>query len=77
MLELHSKLIVLRISGDGQTGPYKDKPGFGVVAEAMGGLRHLMAELGRVPVRVRISTWCAWNFAGITRVPYMSVLEQW
>jgi formyl-CoA transferase len=33
-------LIMPRVSGYGQTGPYKDKPGFGVVAEAMGGLRH-------------------------------------
>ena len=55
MLELNPKLIVLRISGYGQTGPYRDKPGFGVVAEAMGGLRHLTAEPGRVPVRVGVS----------------------
>jgi formyl-CoA transferase len=55
LLELNPKLIVLRISGYGQTGPYRDKPGFGVVAEAMGGLRHLSAEPGRVPVRVGIS----------------------
>ena len=55
LLELNPKLIVLRISGYGQTGPYKDKPGFSVVAEAMGGLRHLTAEPGRVPVRVGIS----------------------
>jgi len=45
----------LRISGYGQTGPYRDRPGFGVVAEAMGGLRHLTAEPGRVPVRVGVS----------------------
>ncbi|HKB55873.1 MAG TPA: CoA transferase [Ramlibacter sp.] len=49
------RLIVLRISGYGQTGPYRDRPGFGVVAEAMGGLRHLTAEPGRVPVRVGVS----------------------
>ena len=55
LLQLNPKLIVLRISGYGQTGPYRDKPGFGVVAEAMGGLRHLTAEPGRVPVRVGIS----------------------
>ena len=55
LLELNPTLIVLRISGYGQTGPYRDKPGFGVVAEAMGGLRHLTAEPGRVPVRVGIS----------------------
>jgi formyl-CoA transferase len=48
-------LIMLRISGYGQTGPYKDRPGFGVVAEAMGGLRHLTGEPGRVPVRVGVS----------------------
>ncbi|MCY7309077.1 MAG: CoA transferase [Rhodoferax sp.] len=48
-------LIVLRISGYGQTGPYRDRPGFGVVAEAMGGLRHLTGEPGRVPVRVGVS----------------------
>ena len=55
LLALNPGLIVLRISGYGQTGPYRDKPGFGVVAEAMGGLRHLTAEPGRVPVRVGIS----------------------
>jgi formyl-CoA transferase len=46
---------MLRISGYGQTGPYRDRPGFGVVAEAMSGLRHLTAEPGRVPVRVGVS----------------------
>ena len=55
LLQINPKLIVLRISGYGQTGPYRDKPGFGVVAEAMGGLRHLTAEPGRTPVRVGIS----------------------
>jgi formyl-CoA transferase len=48
-------LIMLRISGYGQTGPYKDRPGFAMVAEAMGGLRHLTAEPGRVPVRMGVS----------------------
>jgi len=52
---LNPKLIMLRISGYGQTGPYRDKPGFGVVAEAMGGLRHVTGEPGRVPVRAGIS----------------------
>ncbi|HBI83787.1 CoA transferase [Orrella sp. NBD-18] len=55
LLKINPKLIMLRISGYGQTGPYRDKPGFGVVAEAMGGLRHLTAEPGRTPVRVGIS----------------------
>jgi crotonobetainyl-CoA:carnitine CoA-transferase CaiB-like acyl-CoA transferase len=52
---LNPKLIMLRISGFGQTGPYRAKPGFGVLGEAMGGLRHLTAEPGRVPVRVGVS----------------------
>ena len=47
-------LVMLRISGYGQTGRSKHRPGFGVVAEAMGGLRHLTAEPGRVPVRVEV-----------------------
>ena len=55
LLKLNPRLIMLRISGYGQTGPYRDKPGFGVVAEAMSGLRHLTAEPGCVPVRVGVS----------------------
>jgi formyl-CoA transferase len=55
LLQANPRLIVLRISGYGQTGPYRDRPGFGVVGEAMGGLRHLTAEPGRVPVRVGVS----------------------
>ena len=55
LLERNPRLIMLRVSGYGQTGPYRDRPGFGVVGEAMGGLRHLTAEPGRVPVRVGIS----------------------
>ena len=55
LMQRNPRLIVLRISGYGQTGPYRDKPGFGVVAEAMGGLRHLTAEPGRTPVRVGVS----------------------
>ncbi|MFV9474632.1 CaiB/BaiF CoA transferase family protein [Advenella sp. RU8] len=53
--QINPKLIMLRVSGYGQTGPYKDLPGFGVVGEAMGGLRHLSGEPGRPPVRVGIS----------------------
>ena len=48
-------LVMLRISGYGQTGPYRDLPGFGAIGEAMGGLRHLCGEAGRVPVRCGIS----------------------
>ncbi|KAA1014586.1 CoA transferase [Paraburkholderia panacisoli] len=53
--ELNPGLVMLRVSGYGQTGPYRDRPGFGVVAEAMGGLRHLSGEPGRTPVRVGVS----------------------
>jgi len=52
---LNPGLIMLRISGYGQSGPYRDLPGFAVVAEAMGGLRHLMGEPGRAPVRAGVS----------------------
>jgi formyl-CoA transferase len=48
-------LVMLRISGFGQTGPYRDQPGFGSIGEAMGGLRHMTGEPGRVPVRVGVS----------------------
>lgn len=53
--ELNPRLVMLRISGYGQTGPYRQKPGFGVLGEAMGGLRNLTGEPGRVPVRCGIS----------------------
>jgi len=52
---LNPKLVMLRVSGYGQTGPYRDRPGFGVIGEAMGGLRHLSGEPGRTPVRVGVS----------------------
>ena len=52
---INPKLIMLRISGYGQTGPYRDLPGFGVIGEAMGGLRHLSGYPGQAPVRVGIS----------------------
>jgi len=55
LAERNPGLVMLRISGYGQTGPYRDRPGFGVVAEAMGGLRHLSGEPGRIPVRVGVS----------------------
>jgi formyl-CoA transferase len=56
--DLHAqnpKLIMLRVSGYGQSGPYRDRPGFGVIGEAMGGLRYLSGEPGRPPVRVGVS----------------------
>jgi len=55
LAETNPGLVMLRISGYGQTGPYRDLPGFGAIGEAMGGLRHLTGEPGRVPVRCGIS----------------------
>ena len=52
---LNPGLVMARISGYGQDGPYSNRPGFGVIAESMGGLRYLTAEKGRVPVRVGVS----------------------
>nr|WP_163503010.1 CoA transferase [Halomonas socia] len=49
------RLIMVRISGYGQTGPYRDKPGFGVIGEAMGGLRYLTGHPGEPSVRVGVS----------------------
>lgn len=48
-------LIMLRISGYGQSGPLRDLTGYGVVAEAMGGLRHITGVPGEAPVRPGIS----------------------
>lgn len=49
------KLIMVRVSGFGQTGPFRDKPGFGVIGEAMGGLRYLTGQPGEPSVRVGVS----------------------
>lgn len=49
------RLIMVRITGFGQSGPYRDRAGFGSVAEAMSGFRYLSGEPGRPPVRVGIS----------------------
>ncbi len=52
---LNPGLIMVRVSGYGQTGPYRDKPGFGVIGEAMGGLRYLSGQPGEPSVRVGVS----------------------
>jgi crotonobetainyl-CoA:carnitine CoA-transferase CaiB-like acyl-CoA transferase len=52
---LNPRLVMVRVSGYGQTGPNREKAGFGAIGEAMGGLRHLSGEPGRPPVRVGIS----------------------
>lgn len=49
---INPRLILVRVSGYGQTGPYRDRPGFGVIGEAMGGLRYLSGQPGEPSVRV-------------------------
>ena len=49
------RLIMVRLSGFGQTGPYKDRVGFGAIGESMGGMRYLTGYPDRAPVRVGIS----------------------
>src|SRR5690606_9185110 len=53
--KINKKLIMVRISGYGQTGPNKDKAGFGSVGEAMGGLRYVTGFPGQVPPRIGVS----------------------
>lgn len=55
LCELNPKLILAHVSGYGQTGPYRQRPGFGVVGEAMGGMRYLSGEPNRSSVRIGIS----------------------
>ncbi|MGE0153660.1 MAG: CaiB/BaiF CoA transferase family protein [Reyranellaceae bacterium] len=49
------RLILVRISGFGQSGPYKDRAGYGVIGEAMSGLRHLTGDPDRPPGRINTS----------------------
>lgn len=53
--EVNPDLIMVRVSGFGMTGPYRDKAGFGSVAEAMGGIRHTTGYPDRPPTRTGIS----------------------
>ena len=55
LAELNPRLIMVRLSGYGQTGPDRDKPGFGVIGESMGGLRYVTGYADRPPVRLGIS----------------------
>ncbi|NYE21958.1 CaiB/BaiF CoA transferase family protein [Pigmentiphaga litoralis] len=52
---INPRLIMLRVSGYGQTGPKRDEPGFAAIGEAMAGLRYLTGEPGRPPVRAGLS----------------------
>ncbi|GGC84840.1 CaiB/BaiF CoA transferase family protein [Halopseudomonas salina] len=53
--ELNPGLIMVRLSGFGQTGPMKDQPGFGAIGESVGGLRYITGFEDRPPVRTGIS----------------------
>ena len=53
--ELNPKLVMVRLSGFGQSGPMHDQPGFGAVGESMGGLRYITGFEDRPPVRTGIS----------------------
>ncbi|MGB3437656.1 MAG: CoA transferase [Actinophytocola sp.] len=53
--ELNPRLIVVRVSGFGQTGPYASRAGYGSIGEAMGGLRYLVGEPDRPPSRMGVS----------------------
>ncbi|HET6801080.1 MAG TPA: CaiB/BaiF CoA-transferase family protein [Casimicrobiaceae bacterium] len=48
-------LVMVRISGYGQTGPYRERPGFGVIGEAVGGMRYVTGTPDRPPSRVGVS----------------------
>ena len=48
-------LVMVRISGFGQTGPYSDRAGYGVIGEAVSGLRHITGDPDRPPSRVAVS----------------------
>jgi crotonobetainyl-CoA:carnitine CoA-transferase CaiB-like acyl-CoA transferase len=52
---LNPNLTMVRISGYGQTGPYRDRPGFGAIGEAMGGLRYTTGSPDSPPARVGVS----------------------
>ncbi|KQP67348.1 carnitine dehydratase [Methylobacterium sp. Leaf111] len=52
---LNPNLVMVRISGYGQTGPYRDRPGFGAIGEAMGGLRFTTGHPDSPPARVGVS----------------------
>jgi len=52
---INPKLTMVRISGYGQSGPYRDRPGFGAIGEAMGGIRYTTGEVDGAPARVGVS----------------------
>jgi formyl-CoA transferase len=55
LTKINPRLIMVRLSGFGQTGPYRDRAGFGAIGESMGGLRYVTGHPDRPPVRVGVS----------------------
>jgi formyl-CoA transferase len=53
--KINPRLVIIRVSGYGQTGPYASRPGYASVGEAMGGIRYLMGDPGSPPSRAGIS----------------------
>ena len=52
--QINPGLVLVRVSGYGQTGPYSQRPGYGVICEAVGGLRHVIGDPDRPPARANI-----------------------
>jgi crotonobetainyl-CoA:carnitine CoA-transferase CaiB-like acyl-CoA transferase len=75
---LNPKVVMVHISGFGQTGPYKDRAGFGSVGEAMGGVRYLTCEPGRQPIRtgVALGDSVAGLYAGFASMMALRRAEQ-
>ncbi len=56
LVKINPGLIMIRISGYGQTGPYRERPGYGVICEAVSGIRHITGDPDRPPGRIATST---------------------
>jgi crotonobetainyl-CoA:carnitine CoA-transferase CaiB-like acyl-CoA transferase len=54
--EANPRLVMVRISGFGQSGPYSPRPGYGAICEAVGGVRHMTGDPDRPPARVALAT---------------------
>lgn len=55
LAKINPQLILVRVTGFGQTGPYSSQPGYGAIGEAMGGLRYIVGDPSTAPSRVGIS----------------------
>ena len=54
LVRLNPKIVMIRISGFGQTGPYRDRPGYGFLGDAVGGLLHITGQPDGPPVRAAV-----------------------